>query len=65
MNFHKREAIVLLVVVGGLWAFGEKVVKAIGLLYRFALTPPGLAALVLATMLLSLATLTVVLIRRT
>ena len=64
MEFHNRQFVLLVLAVGGLIAFAKDIASGIGAMYRFALTPQGLAALVVATLILSAASLAVVLIRK-
>lgn len=64
MNFHNREVVLLVLAVGGVLAFAKDIASGIGVMYRFALTPQGLAATAVATLLLSVASLAVTLIRK-
>ena len=61
---YTRPFIVLVLAVGGLISFGKDLVAGVTYLYRIALTPQGLALLVVSTMLLSAASLCVAVLRR-
>jgi hypothetical protein len=60
MKFHTREVVVIAVTVGGLVAFAKEIALGVGGLYQFALKPQGLAALVVASTMISAASLAVV-----
>lgn len=60
---HTRSFLVLVLTLGGLVSFGKDLVAGVAYLYRAALTPQGLAVVVVVTMMLSGASLAVSLIR--
>ena len=64
MQIQKREILVIASVIGGVVGLADYIVKEIGTLYQFAQTSQGLAAIVLASAMLSAASLAVSLIRR-
>jgi hypothetical protein len=62
--FYNRQSVLFALAAGGLIAFARDLAAAVALLYRFALTPQGGAALLVGTMLLSAASLVVAVLRR-
>lgn len=54
-TFYNRDSVVLSLAIGGLIALGKDIIGLVEQLYRFALTPNGLAALVVASVLASTA----------
>ncbi len=62
MKFHTREVVVIAVTASGLVALADQISTGVGRLYRYALTPHGLAAVVVASAILSAASLAVTLL---
>lgn len=63
-QFHNRHAVLLALAVGGIIALAKDFVAGVSLLHSFALTPKGLATVVVATFLVSVASLFVTFLRR-
>lgn len=63
-TFHNRDEVLLALAVGGLVAFAKDISAGVRSLYELGLTPQGLSAMVVASLLIGLATLFVVTIRR-
>ena len=64
IDFHNRQTTVIALAIGGLIGLGKELVTAVTWLFRQALTQQGLAAIVVASFLVSVAALVVGLIRR-
>lgn len=64
MRFHKLDEVVILLAISGLLTFVKNLIGIVRFLYQFALTPSGAAVILVATLLLSCASLAVSLIRR-
>ena len=63
-KFHNFPSVLLALAFGGLIALAKELAVGVIILYRYALTSQGLAALVVASLILSTATLIVSMIRR-
>lgn len=63
VQFYDQKTVLVALAVGGLIALAKDIVLGVTQLYEFALTPRGLAAIVVASVLVSLATLTIVVIK--
>jgi len=64
MKFHTRESVLVLLAVGGFVELARNLGDWVDSMYIFAQTPRGLAALVVASVLLSGASLVTALIRK-
>ena len=63
-TIHKREGVLVAVVVGSLISLAKEIGGAVARLYAFALTPSGPPTLMIAILLLSAASLAAALIRK-
>lgn len=63
-QLHNRQSVLLALAIGGLIGLLREIVTFVAYLYRFALTPQGLAAVVVASVFLSMATLVAIVMRR-
>lgn len=63
-DFYNRRETLAVLALGGLIGFAKDIVVGILYLYRLALTPDGVAALLVATLLISVTALMTALLRR-